>query len=242
VKWDLAGNARAWVTLGTAPVVHPGLAVSDQYGDVLYNTGTAAYLEVPTPGAPIGVTGVQSGDHFEVSWTPDGVNPIAITSSTLTATPVSSSAPVLTTVVVGSTTTGLIDALQPETTYQVTVVNTTIGGPGAVSTPIFVTTTAASVVPSDPTGVTALWGDQGPTSATLIASWNAADPGDSPIDQYEVMIKGSDGGGTFTQTVSGTSLTASFTVDSIPDWVVTVRAHNAAGWGPWSTSFTLGGL
>jgi hypothetical protein len=73
-------------------------------------------------------------------------------------------------------------------------------------------------------------------------SWNAAVPGDSPIDQYQITITGSDGGGTFTQTVPGTALTASFTVDYIPDWTVTVRAHNAAGWGPWSTRFTLGGL
>ena len=80
------------------------------------------------------------------------------------------------------------------------------------------------------------------TTATLIAAWNAASPGDSPVDQYQITITGSDGGGTFTQTVSGTTLTASFTVDFIPDWSVTVRAHNAFGWVPLSAPVTLGGL
>jgi hypothetical protein len=42
--------------------------------------------------------------------------------------------------------------------------------------------------------------------------------------------------------VSGTTLTASFTVDHIPNWSVTVQAHNAFGWGSASSAFTLGGL
>ena len=75
-----------------------------------------------------------------------------------------------------------------------------------------------------------------------MASWQAAVPGDSPIDQYQVTIVGSDGAGTFTQTVSGTTLSASFTVDYVPNWSVTVQAHNAKGWGPSSSPFTLGGL
>jgi len=62
------------------------------------------------------------------------------------------------------------------------------------------------------------------------------------VDQYLVTITGSDGGGTFTQTVSGTTLTAYFGVDYIPNWSVTVQAHNAAGWGPVSVAFNLGGL
>jgi len=44
------------------------------------------------------------------------------------------------------------------------------------------------------------------------------------------------------QAVSGTMLSASFTVDYIPNWRVSVRAHNAIGWGPWSSGVTLGGL
>ena len=92
-----------------------------------------------------------------------------------------------------------------------------------------------------PTGLTAQWqvADPSGTTDTIIATWNAALPGNSPVDEYEIVINGSDGAGTSTQTVSGTTLTAYFNVDSIPNWTVTVRAHNAAGWSPWSTPFTL---
>src|SRR5215471_17748343 len=119
-----------------------------------------------------------------------------------------------------------------------------LSGLGPATTPISVTTVPASTPPLAPAGVTAHWTNLDPTGATdtLVASWQAADPGDSPIDQYQVKIVGSDGGGTFTQTVSGTTLTASFTGDYIPNWSVTVQAHNAFGWGPSSSAYTLGGL
>jgi hypothetical protein len=74
----------------------------------------------------------------------------------------------------------------------------------------------------------------------LVATWDAATGGDSPVDAYEVEIEGSDGG-TFTQTVDGATLTAAFTVSDVPDWSVSVRAHDAAGWGAWSDPFVLGG-
>ena len=224
--------------------VDPTFTATDVYGDTIYNAGAAAYLVVPIPAAPTGVTTVQSGDQFQVSWMPNGVNPAAVASTTVTATPVNSTASVLTTTVAGSATNGIISSLQPQTTYQITVVNTTISGSSPPSTPITVATSPATVPPSAPTGVTASWANLDPTGATdaLIASWQAADPGNSPIDQYLVTITGSDGAGTSTQTVSGTTLTASFTVDYIPNWSVTVQAHNAFGWGPPSSVFRLGGL
>ena len=190
------------------------------------------------------MTAVQSGDQFQVSWTPNAVNPAAVTSSTLSAMPVNSTASILTTTVTGSATTGVISSLEPQTTYQITIVTTTISGSSAASAPVAVTTFVASVPPSAPTGVTASWTNPDPTGTndTLVASWQAAIPGDSPIDQYQVTILGSDGSGTFTQTVSGTTLSASFTVDYIPNWSVTVQAHNAYGWGPLSSAFSLGGL
>ena len=101
---------------------------------------------------------------------------------------------------------------------------------------------ATEVVAAAPTGVTALWIAPGDTTATLVGSWNAAEGGDSPVDKYQIRIRGSDGVGVFRQTVPGSILTGSFTVSDIPDWSVTVRAHNAAGWGTWSAPFTLGGL
>jgi hypothetical protein len=244
VSWDLGGNVISSSTLSNGPPVNPTFTATDSYGNTVYNTGAAAYLVVPLPAAPSGVTAVQTGDQFQVSWTPKGVNQVAVTSSTLTATPINSPAPTLTTVVTGSSTTGVISSLQPQTTYQISVVNTTISGTSPASTPIAVTTPAASVPASPPAGVTASWTNLDPTGPTdtLVVTWQAAIPGDSPIDQYQITIIGSDGAGTFTQTVSGTTLTASFTVDDTPNWSVTVQAHNAIGWGPSSNVVTVGGL
>lgn len=122
--------------------------------------------------------------------------------------------------------------------------NTTIGGTSPTSSPVIFATSAATVAPKTPTGLTAQWqvADPSGTTDTIIATWNAALPGNSPVDEYEIVVNGSDGAGTSAQTVSGTTLTAYFNVDFIPNWTVTVRAHNAAGWSPWSTPFTLGGL
>ena len=242
VEWDFGGHVLAYTKLSTAPTVDPTFSTNDVYGDAVSNINNVAYLTVPVPAAPNNVTAVQSGDQFLVSWTPNGANPNAITSSTLTATPTNSTASVLVATVSGASTNGAIASLQPQTTYLITVVSTTIGGSGPSSDPIYVTTAAASITPSAPTGVSARWAAVGATTATLVATWNAADPGDSPVDEYEVMINGSDGGGTFIQTVPGKTLTASWVVSWIPDWSVTVRAHNTTGWGPWSTRFTLGGL
>jgi len=244
VTWDLAGNVVSSARLSNAPTVITNFTATDVYGDIIFNAGGAAYLAVPTPAAPTSVTAVQSGDQFQVSWTPSGVNPAAVTSSTLTATPLNSTASILTTTVAGSATTGVISSLQPQTTYQIIVVNRTGSGFSAPSAPIRVTTSPASVPPSAPTGVMARWTNLNPTGATdtLVATWQAAVPGDSPIDRYRITLVGSDGAGTFTQTVSGTALAASFTVDYIPDWSVTVQAHNAMGWGSSSSVFRLGGL
>ena len=244
VTWDFAGNAVSATTLSNAASVDPTFAASDGYGDIIYNTGAAAYLVVPLPAAPTGVTAVQSADQFQVSWMPKGVNPAAVASTTVTAKPVNSTASILTTTVAGSATNGVVSSLHPQTTYQITVVNTTISGSSPASTPISVATSPATVLPTAPTGVKASWADLNPAGATdtLVATWHAADPGNSPIDQYLVTITNSDTAGTSIQTVSGTTLTASFAVDWTPNWSVTVQAHNAFGWGPSSSAFTLGGL
>ncbi len=244
VTWDLAGNVISAITPATGAPANPTFIATDEFKDILYNAGTSAYLIVPVPAAPSGVTAVQSGDQFQVAWTPNGVNPVAITSSTLTATPVNSTNSVLMTTVTGPATNGVIASLQPQTTYQITAVSTTIGGSSPASIPINVTTEEASIAASAPTNVMASWSNPDPTGTndTLVATWSAAVTGDSPIDQYQITITGSDGAGTFTQTVSGTTPTASFTVDYIPNWSVTVQAHNAFGWGPTSAVFNLGGL
>jgi len=260
VTWDFAGGVRSASQLTTAPAVSPTLAVTDANGDQVYNVLNAvnvapsactvgnttycayrAYLTVPAPAAPGGVAAVQVGDQFQVSWAPALANPAVITSSTLTATPVGSTASSVTTIVSGSAASGLVGPLQPQTTYQLTVVNTDAGGSSPASSPISITSSQAAIAPSAPTGVTARWTAPGSPGDALVASWTAAVPGDSPIDQYQITINGSDGGGTFTQTVAGATLTASFVVSDTPDWAVKVRAHNAVGWGLWSAAVTLGG-
>jgi hypothetical protein len=242
VGWDFAGNVLSSGRLTAAPTVSATFSATDANGDKLYNTGTAAYLVVPAPGAPTGLSAAQVGDQFHLSWAAAPPNPAVITSSTLTATPVGSTAPILTATVSGSAASGLVGPLQPQTTYQITVASSTAGGSSPASAPITVASAAASVVPSAPTGLHAHWTAPGYPSDSLAASWAAASPGDSPVDQYQITINGSDGGGTFTQTVAGTTLAATFAVSDIPDWSIQVRAHNTAGWGPWSARSTLGGL
>jgi hypothetical protein len=241
--WDFAGNAISYSVISSA-TVNASFTVTDTFGDILYNTSGRAYLIVPFAAAPTIVTAMQSGDQFLVTWLPNGINPNAVTSSTLTATPVNSPASVQTTTVTGPATSGAIDLLQPQTTYQITVVNNALSGSSPASVPVTRTTGAASVAPSAPTNLVASWSNSDPSGSTdtLITSWAAADPGDSPIDEYYITIAGSDGGGTFTQTVDGSTLTAYFDVDFTPNWSVIVQAHNAFGWGPASKPVTLGGL
>lgn len=243
--WDLAGNVIAAAALSNAPAVDTNFIATDAYGDTIYNTPTAAYLVVPIPAAPTGVTAVQSDDQLNISWSPNGINPVAITSSKLTATPVGSASSVLTMTVTGTATSGVIETVQPDTTYQITVVDTTVGGASPASTPLSVTTSPATILPSAPTNVVAAWQipDPSGTNDSITVTWQAGNSGNSPIDEYQIVINGSDGGGTFTNTVSGTTLVTYFnSVDDIPNYSVTVQAHNAAGWGPKSVTVNLGGL
>src|SRR5215831_17196718 len=118
VTWDFAGNVISSTTLSNTPTVNPTFTSTDGFGDIIYNARGAAYLAVPIPAAPTGVTVVQSGDQFEVSWTLNGINPAAVKASTITATPIDSTASILTTTVAGPAVSGVILSLQPQTTYQ----------------------------------------------------------------------------------------------------------------------------
>jgi hypothetical protein len=214
-------------------IVNASFTVTDAFGDILYNTSGLAYLIVPFAAAPVYVTAVQSGNQFLVTWLPNGINPVAVTSSALTATPVNSPASILTSTVTGPATNGAIDLLQPQTTYQIIIVNNALNGSSLASMPFTLTTGAATVAPSAPTNIVASWSNPDPSDSTdtLIATWAAAIPGDSPIDQYLVTFTGSDGASTFTNTVSSSTFTAYFGVDSTPNWSVTVKSHHAVGWG-----------
>lgn len=244
VTWDFTGTVVTSGPLSNAAPINPSFLATDAHGDTIYNASSKAYLVVPLPPAPSHLAAVQSGDEFLVSWALNGVNTAAVIASTVTATPINSTAPVLSATVTGGATNGVIPTLQPDTTYQIAVVSSTLAGYGPTSTPINVKTAVASIPPSAPAGVAAHWliADPSGTTDTLVATWQAADPGNSPIDEYLVTISPDDGSGSFTETVTGTVLTANFDVDYIPNWSVTVQAHNAAGWGPVSTAAMLGGL
>lgn len=245
VTWDLSGNMISTNVPATGSAANPTFIATDGFNDIFYNAGANAYLIVPIPAAPTDVIAGQIDDQFQVSWIPHALNPVTIISSTLTATPVDNpSASNLTATVTGPVTNGIITTLQPATTYQITVVSTTIGGSSLASAPFSLMTSPATILPSVPTNVVVQWYSPGadPGLNTIVTTWHAADPGNSPVDQYLVTATGSEGQGTYTNLVSGTTLSSYITADSNYDWSVTVQAHNAAGWGPVSAVAHLGGL
>jgi hypothetical protein len=141
-EWDWYGETRSYAALSKAPEgISETFSATDSFGDHLYNVSTSAYLEAPTPpvkapGAPTGVTavGVRLGEEgappedFQVSWTPAPETAGLITSSTVTATPVGSTAPVLTATVSGASSGVRLGPVEPSTTYKITVTNTDLEG------------------------------------------------------------------------------------------------------------------
>jgi hypothetical protein len=152
VTWDWYGETRSFSRLEGTAEVSPTFSAEDAFGDHIYNTATAAFLEttsppVIAPAAPTGVTAVQSNVEvgetlqlrFQVSWTPAALTAGLISSSTVTATPVGSSAPVLTTTLSGYSggwTSAILAPLQPLTTYRITVTNSDAEGTSSASAPI----------------------------------------------------------------------------------------------------------
>ena len=159
VTWTWYGETRSYGKLAEEPA---GLSTTfsdeDSHGDRVYNTASAAYLEttsppVVAPGSPTGVVaaafrtgeeGESGPQEFSVSWTPAPETAGLITSSTITARPVGSTAPILTTTVSGSGWSALLGTLEPNTTYLVTVTNTDAEGTSAESSPPY---EAASLSP-----------------------------------------------------------------------------------------------
>lgn len=257
VTWDFAGGTRTAAKLATAPAVSATFTATDARGDLLYNALTAvnvtpancsvgnttyctyrAYLSVPVPGSPTAVGATQSGDALLVTWTAatDGGAPAT---GTVTATP-SGGGPVLTATVAGSATSASLAGVTPSTTYTITVNEANASGTSADSAPFTITTRAASTVPGAPTNVSAAWASNG---SSILVRWNAPASGDSPIDDYQVSVAQYDPNGAPTVIDVGTATTTTVTgFSNVPDWAIQVRAHNAAGWGAWSTRVILGGL
>ncbi len=149
VTWDWFGDTRSFSRLEGAAEVSTSFSAEDAFGDRIYNTATAAFLETTSPPmvAPAAPTGVTANEfntevgealelRFQVSWTPAPATAGLISSSTVTATPVGSSAPVLTATVSGSGTSAIVGPLRPLTTYRITVTNSDAEGTSAASTPI----------------------------------------------------------------------------------------------------------
>jgi hypothetical protein len=228
VTYPVGTTTETW-TVGTGSTTELNL--------VSHVTTTAvAATYPPVPSAPTGVAAAQSGDDLDVSWQPPAVAAGAVTSSTVTATPVGSSAPTLTTTVAGAATTAAIVGVQPATTYDVTVHSSDVAGAGAESDPATITTQPATVPPDAPSSVQgSLTGD---TTLDLDVSWTASVPGNSPVDDYQVAASGSDGEQLTLDVGTSTSVVTSVSAAS-DSWTVTVRAHNAAGWSAWSSPIVV---
>lgn len=255
-SWDFAGRLRSSARLSVAPVVSPAFAATDSRGDTLANALNAinvnpancavgnttycsyrAYLVVQAPDTPTSVRVSQVGDTLVATWTTPTTGGLPA-SSTVTATPTAGGV-ALSATVTGGATTAAISAVAPATAYSVVVTSTNLGGTSAPSAPVTITTGAASTVPGAPIGVTATWA----SNTSILVHWSAPTPGDSPIDDYQVSVATYDPSGTPTLFDAGntTSLLANG-FDSVPDYQVQVYAHNAAGWGAWSSRVILGGL
>jgi hypothetical protein len=168
VTWNWLGETRSYSRLeGAAEDISTSFSAEDAYGDRIYNVGTAAYLEATSPplvapGAPTGVAAefspIEAGEEeeptlrFLVSWTPAPETSALITSSTVTATPVGSTAPVLTTTVSGPATSTLVEPLQRRTTYRITVTSSDAEGTSQASTPV--EAYSEGTPPPPPTSVT----------------------------------------------------------------------------------------
>jgi hypothetical protein len=110
---------RAYLETGTPPLVPPAAPT-----EVTSSLIAPVDPETPTP------------QQFQVSWVPAGETASLITSSTVTATPVGSSAPVLSASVSGTGTSALVGPLQTSTTYRITVTNSDAEGTSPASNPI----------------------------------------------------------------------------------------------------------
>jgi hypothetical protein len=148
--WDWYGDTRSYSAISKAPEgISETFSATDSHGDHVYNIGTSAYLEAPSPpiqapAAPTSVTAyvseVEVGEkvelRFQVGWTPAGETAPLLTSSHVVATPVGSTAPVLEATVNGGGSYTLLAPLERRTTYRITVTNTDPEGTSQPSTPI----------------------------------------------------------------------------------------------------------
>jgi hypothetical protein len=142
VVWTWFGETRSYSVPGG---VLEAMPATDAYGNRVYNTGTSAFLEsvdpqLQPPAAPTGVTAsVLLNDEtnnlqMNVGYTVDPETAVLLTHSTITATPVNSSAPILTVERIPYFSSGTLAPVEPGTTYLVTVTSMDAEGTSQPST------------------------------------------------------------------------------------------------------------
>jgi len=149
VVWTWFGETRSFARLQSAAEENTSFSATDAYGDHLYNVGSAAYLEVgepplQPPAPPSGVSAAvglfEAGEteylRMTVTWTADAETAGLIQSSTVTATPVGSAAPVLSATASGSWTSAYLGPVAPNTTYRVSVTSSDAEGTSQPSAPV----------------------------------------------------------------------------------------------------------
>ena len=163
VVWTWFGETRSFSRLEGPAEANESFDETDSHGDRLYNSGTTAWLETgeppltpPTPptGVSASVSVYEAGEanylRMQVGWTPAGETAGLITSSTVTATPVGSPAPVLSATASGTSSGASLQPAQPNTTYRVTVTNTDSEGTSEPSEAIEISTPNSDGEPENP--------------------------------------------------------------------------------------------
>jgi len=143
--WTWFGETRSYSTPG-GPLV--AKEATDSHGDRVYNTGSAAYLETGSPplkppAAPTSISASiflydepPEGLRMNTGWTVDPETAGLIKYSTATATPVGSSAPILSSSPGSYFSSAVLQPVEPSTTYRVTVTSTDAEGTSEPSAPI----------------------------------------------------------------------------------------------------------
>jgi hypothetical protein len=147
-EWTWFGETRSY---GPVNGALEGVSAEDSHGDRVYNVGTAAYLETGSPplqppapptnvSASIALSDEPPEDlRMTVGWTVAPETASLLKYSTATATPVNSSAAILSASPTPYFSSTVLQPVAPSTTYDVTVTSTDAEGTSEPSAPIEIT-------------------------------------------------------------------------------------------------------